>query len=882
VPKNLAWIRWLSLGCVSVISGLSACSETRQDAPLAPENEVPHLVRLIDQIGSARIESPLLAVETGGRVLETAPGETLWTGALDVENPSVRVSVAPRSGVRVEIASSQDCNEWSLTEFAGDTALRKHRPLPGGLALLTTPRTDAVVVTGAEQDGSGCDEPLALTLLRVAIDDDLELALLKSRDLAEGADPELGIAKHGQLLPVPDVADAHPPFDHNFDFRDALYAPTPTDLSFDTVLPIGAQLRFSIALGDRSQPGDAATFSVLVGPPGAEPTEVYRQTISLDGSRDRWHWHDVHLDLAEYGHRRVTLTLRTRASDGGRAHALWGHPIVDGPWRPGDPPSVILIAVDTLRADRVGPRPDGKSLTPQIDSLAADGVRYDQAISASDWTRPSFASIFTGLSPARHGVLARFTPLASERTTLAERFRAGGWATHAILYKPYLYDDGHHQGFDSYFNVPQTVKLAEQNLRKALIWIQKNRERRFFLFLHFDDPHQPLTQPTEFIGEADRARMQALGLALPAFVGDRETAFRDPKTGRQIRCAPCAQDAEYFRALARRLYDGEVAFVDDRIGALLAYLRESGLYDDAVIAFVSDHGETLWDHDDVYGHGNGKLYDGLIHVPLIIKPPAGSGLASARVVTEQVRAFDLMPTLLDLAGIPIDASLDARSLRPLMLEQEFAGPPRVAIAESEWGIAIRHEDAKYMHWGREFREAWFDLANDPAETRDLAATQPEPLSRFRLEAANHYVPTLPGRFVAVTGAPPGAELSVRIAWSAPTRPGRAGAFGLGAPVEAEPATFSFRGEASGGLGFLAHFRPPPGAKAKVEVAVGGAPVRSPEAFTTYDPEALGRAASTSAPQVHLIRGGGVEFGDRTPASLDSQRIEALRALGYLE
>jgi arylsulfatase A-like enzyme len=617
---------------------------------------------------------------------------------------------------------------------------------------------------------------------------------------------------------------------------------------------------------------------VVIATQGRAEQEIYQQTLRIDETGTSWHWHEVHLDLSEYGERRVALSLRTRSLEPRRAHALWGHPVVEAPRSADDPPNVIVIAVDTLRADRFG----DSGLTPHLDSLATDGVRFDQAISSSDWTRPAFASIFTGLTPARHGVIERLAPLAPQRTTLAERFRTGGWATHAILYKPYLYDDGHHQGFDTFFNVPQTAKFAEQNLRKALIWLQANRERRFFLFVHFDDPHQPLTQPAEFVSPEDRAAMQALGLSLPAFIDDQKAEFRDPQTGDPSVCSGCAEDTERFRTLAQNLYDDEVAFVDDRIGALLDYVRETGLYDDAVIAFVSDHGESLWSHGDAYGHGNGALFDALIHVPLVIKPPRTSGMARGTVVSRQVRAFDLMPTLLDLAGLPAEPSLDARSLRPLMTPDASPEAPRVAIAESEWGIAIRREDAKYMHWGREFREAWFDLANDPAETRDLAASQPGPLSRFRLEAASHYVPNLPGRFVAVTGAPPGVEISVRIAWSAPTRLGRAGAFGLGAPVEAEPAIFGFRGETSGGLGFLAHFRPPPGAHAEVEVIAGGAPVPSPPSFAAYDPEALSQAALSGIPAVHLYRGGGIESGDRTPASLDAQRIEALRALGYLE
>jgi arylsulfatase A-like enzyme len=488
----------------------------------------------------------------------------------------------------------------------------------------------------------------------------------------------------------------------------------------------------------------------VTGRRGEGPAEeLFAAEIALGPDAGSWHWHAAEVDLARFAGGRLRLTLSTRAPASSRGYALWGHPVIDAPRAAGDPPNVIWIAVDTLRADRLSSYGHSDSTSPHLDALAADGIRFHDAISTAHWTRPAFASLFTGKTPARHGVLRPLLPLAAEHTTLAERFRAGGWITHAVLYKPYLYADGHDQGFDSWFNVPQIATFAEQNLRKALIWLQRNGDRRFFLFLHFDDPHQPLTQPPAFIAAADRTEMRALGLRLPVQVEDDHVALRDARSGSVVRCERCAAETARFRRLARRLYDDEVSFVDDRIGALIAYLKQRGLYDDALIAFVSDHGETLWDHDEIYGHsGEAGLYDELIRVPLILKPPAGLGLPRGAVVRTQVRAFDLMPTLLELAGLAPEEGLDARSLVPLLRDGDGAeAEGRVAFSQSKRGaVAVRHAGFKFVSELSPPRERLFDLGADPGERNDVAAAHPEVVAAMRRRAAAYrgqQGPTLP-------------------------------------------------------------------------------------------------------------------------------------------
>lgn len=697
----------------------------------AGEPAGPKLVRLIDALDTAEIHSPLLAVEAAASAPDAAASRVLWSGAFARKPERFHISVQPGTFYRVR-RSASGCGRLDLTEQAkAGQDLRRHRVEGGSLTFPTTPTTHLLVVSLRPDAAGGCDDA-AVSLERIELSREQELALLKAEAPAEGADPARGIAKHGQFLPLPSVENARPPFDQNFDFRDALFAPAPTDLGFDLDVPRQARLRFSYALSSRSRPGDAASFRVSVRIPTGAEEELFADELSIDRAGRSWHWHDAEVDLSPYAGRRIRLTLSTRAPAESRGYALWGQPIVDAPRAPDDPPNVILIAVDTLRADRLSSYGYAEPTTPRLDAFAADGVRFAHAISSSHWTRPAFASLFTGLTPRRHGVTRRFAPLAPQQHTLAEYFRSGGWVTHAVLYKPFLYDDGHHQGFDSFFNVPQTAKFAEQNLRKALIWLQRNGERRFFLFVHFDDPHQPLTQPAEFTSQADRAELAALGLSMPISVRDGGAHFRDPHSGRRTNCEPCVAERARFRRLARHLYDAEIRFVDDRIGALLDYLKERGLYDDALIAFVSDHGESLWDHDGVYAHRNANLYDELVHVPLIVKPPARAGLPRGAVVTRQVRAFDLMPTLLELAGLSVDPGLDARSLVPLLERGDAAEPEdRVAFSESRNAVAVRRGDFKYLSERDPPRERLFALRDDPGEQRDVAGEHPEVVEAMR-------------------------------------------------------------------------------------------------------------------------------------------------------
>ena len=684
------------------------------------------------------------------------------------------------------------------------------------------------------------------------------MALLKARSAADGADPQLGIAKFGQFPPLGEIRHSHSPDESNFSFRTALYAPAPTDIAFPLSIPTGASLAFSYCLSRETRLGHGAHFEVLVRAGGREQVVWSRALAAIDGS---WRWEEGRADLSAFSDRDVEVILRTRPMRG-NPQSVWGNPVLDYPAKPAGPQNVILIAADTLRADRLSCYGYDKPTSPNLDALAGDGVRFEQCIANSNWTCPSFASIFTGVVPSRHGVLSfgARTPLPSAFETLAERFRAQGWSTYSIAYKSPLYDGGFDQGFDVSFNVPREYVRCDDNVTEALHWLETNARRRNFLFLHFNDPHQPFNQPAPY-DSSFGPHPSELGIELPVSLHED------------------VPERESERDVMRNLYDGEIAYVDDRIGMFLDELKERGLYDDAVIVFVSDHGEQLWEHG-AFGHGpdfTGKstfLYDEVVRVPLIVKPGSGA-FARGGVVSTQVRAFDVMPTLLELAGLPAEEELDARSLASMLTANSGASPDRTAVTESSGrALALREGGWKYiLTWDpqRPRAELLFHLEGDPGEAYEVSGQHPEIVERMRLRALDYILANQPGRYLVAIGTESPAQFRFGVAGPPSVLP----VFGV--PFEPGSAPrIAFRGI-------------PTSPVAMVALVEGAEPIELSRTqlphheSRPYEAGELLRLVSERVEGFHEF----TTAHHQPPRPADSQTIDArqlraLRALGYLE
>jgi len=413
--------------------------------------------------------------------------------------------------------------------------------------------------------------------------------------------------------------------------------------------------------------------------------------------------------------------------------------------RPAHPPpqGAILLVVDALRADRLGCYGyQRRPTSPHIDALAADGTRFVHAISSTPWTLPSIATLFTSLYPTVHGATlasnitqwlvdhANFRPvtvLDSSRTTLAEVLEAHAFATAGFVHGSYpAAEFGVAQGFERYdANLQPGIRFQIQAL---LDWLDRERPRRFFAYLHTAEVHSPYMPPGPnprwSVDDPDptvrdvargldeeRARYREFDFD-PDYDGSLDGSWESLRTLNARKLTP--RDTEHLGAL----YDRGIAYTDYWIGRLVDELQRRGLYDRTVLVVTADHGDELLDHGRVE-HGR-THFEEVMRVPLVIHvQDEGIG----RVVDQQVGLIDVTPTLLDLLGVPSDLPFEGRSLVPLI---EGKSLPEVAIlgeASLTSGLkALRTNRWKYLQGGPE-REQLYDLAADPGERTNVCANQ---------------------------------------------------------------------------------------------------------------------------------------------------------------
>ena len=357
------------------------------------------------------------------------------------------------------------------------------------------------------------------------------------------------------------------------------------------------------------------------------------------------------------------------------------------------PPDVVLVTLDTLRADRVGFLGSRRGLTPTLDRLARQGVVFEQALAAAPLTTVSHATILSGMQPPGHGVRDFGMPLPSDVPWLPSLLKSRGYHTAAFVGSIVLdpkgpIAPGFDRGFDAYdagFRArkggadPYQTKerRGAEVVRRALGWLEHRPAGPLFLWVHLYDAHDPYDAPEPF-----RSRF------------------------------------------AREPYDGEVAAVDAALGSLLDGLQAAGIANEAVIAVAGDHGESLGAHgEDTHGV---FLYEETIHVPLLLRLPGDA--EAGRRVGARVGLVDLAPTLLEATGLAVPSTMQGRSL--LALARGARLPELPAYAESEyprrvfgWSGLASWRDERFLFVEAPRREL-YDLRADPSASRDLSAERP--------------------------------------------------------------------------------------------------------------------------------------------------------------
>jgi arylsulfatase A-like enzyme len=400
--------------------------------------------------------------------------------------------------------------------------------------------------------------------------------------------------------------------------------------------------------------------------------------------------------------------------------------------RPGPkgPLNVVLVEICSLRYDHVGGAGSDRALTPALDALAARGTFFRRCTSAAPWTKPSTASLLTGLTAGAHGLYHGATPeeivaegfvpkhvLPSGAITIAEALKEAGYQTGGFVSNVNAWPVfGVHQGFDQYdCEVPRD---GHSLVSRSLEWLDTIDESRpFFAFFLLYDAHNPYNPPYSYYLKVRRDRAPVEPDKYDDYWKRLNLFwFQRPQNWSKV-----TQD-HVDRILD--LYAGGVRKADDALATLLEALDERGLSENTLVLVVSDHGELFGEHD-LTGHGN-SLYEELIHVPLVIALP---DQREAFMVDDMVSTLDLYPTILDLSGAEMAHRVQGRSLVPYLQtgahpegpsEYVFSSlsPKFTCVRETRWKLLSR-----YRQRGRV--DQLFDLESARAEDEDLAAEHPD-------------------------------------------------------------------------------------------------------------------------------------------------------------
>ncbi len=401
---------------------------------------------------------------------------------------------------------------------------------------------------------------------------------------------------------------------------------------------------------------------------------------------------------------------------------------------PGPPRIALLISIDTLRPDHLGAYGHDRPTSPGLDALAAEGVLFETALSTSPWTLPAHATLLTGLYPHRHGLTSATGSLAERIPTLATILGAQAFETAAIVNSAYLDRRyGFARGFDRYHYIreqpgrlPPSIEVTD----RAIAWLEEERTRRLFLFLHYYDVHSDYRSlpryEREFLrpyaGAVDGSTEQLLLFRSGRFeIGDEDVAR------------------------LRDLYDAGIRQMDDEIGRLIAYLAREDLLDETLLVVTSDHGEEFLEHGGVL-HGRTQ-YEELLRVPLLLRGP---GIPAGTRVAAPVSLVDVVPTVLAALGLPVPPETDGVDLAAFWSAENGGPEARYLFGEADHNNAehditrsVRRDRFK-LHYNRMTKQATlYDLERDSDEQHDAAAEEPERTRRMLQQLVR--IPDAPNR-----------------------------------------------------------------------------------------------------------------------------------------
>ncbi len=487
------------------------------------------------------------------------------------------------------------------------------------------------------------------------------------------------------------------------------------------VFPDGGVIEFKVTGASRG-----ARFVCAVGVEtsgGFEPDETFSFTcISESGAQtslrptwfsdeSRGEWHELEVNLSRHANQDIALRIEV-SNENLHGPAYLAHPRLVVP-KGSEATRVILICVDTLRADAVGSYGCTRGMTPELDEFAGQSIRFAYCESPSPWTLPSVSATLTSKYAGMIGVDSISERLPEGEITLSEVFLDAGYCTAALGSNRWVSSGvGFFQGYDQLTERSYKVDAYEL-LNGAFEWIKFHKDEDFFVYIHLFDPHVPYEPPEPYLSTFRRGG----GPFVSGF--DNATQVWE---GQFVL-------AEEVKEQLRGLYDGEVAWVDAQLGGFFGQLRRLRIWDDTAIVIYSDHGEEFWEHGG-YEHGH-SVYEELTHVPLMMKLP---GMAPG-VREERMSLVDVMPTLINWADLEAPDGLVGRDLlspendaeggRMMFIEGCIHTTERRACVEGDW--------KQILYFGGDGQPELYNLKDDPSESVNLYETEVEVAERLSTE-----------------------------------------------------------------------------------------------------------------------------------------------------
>ena len=476
-------------------------------------------------------------------------------------------------------------------------------------------------------------------------------------------------------------------------YHETIVSRSPERVHFDVELPADPFLELRVG----SIESGPTVFRVEVTAEGEAPLTWEQNVTEPD------QWTAGKLDLAEMGGRPVRVSLQLDGPQPGSL-GFWGAAAVrsgtpevasaaDTDSAPEQPQGVILILTDTLRRDQLDLYGYGRETAPTISRLGREGVRFADAIAQATWTKVSVPAIQTGLYPTTHTVANLPDRLPASATTIAEVFRDAGYATLGLASIPFVGRMTNlHQGYES-FHEPGSLGDVQDDLERGgttksslllvprlLEWLDERHGSKFFALLHVADAHSPFRPSPEhellFAAEGEMDRLDEMTEKVRPLI--KHPLMKQFGMPRREELTQAGVDPEEFVGIEVNGLDGSIKGMDAQFETLMQKLDELGLREKVLVALVADHGTELLEHDDHF-HGH-TLYGELNRVPMLLWGP--SYVPNGVDVAATVQTIDLMPTMLDLAGLPTPELVQGRSLRSLFEGAGDAQWRRPAITEA--------------------------------------------------------------------------------------------------------------------------------------------------------------------------------------------------------